>query len=235
MKTLIFIKYFFAIIGFGMLVGSFFLYQKTMFFLESAITTEGVVTELVRSRSSSDSSYTYAPVVKFKTSQDTTIEFTSTTSSNPPSYSRGEQIEVLYDPIQPHSAKINSFFSLWGGSVIVGGIGAVFFLIGFGIIFLGIRKARNKEYLLQRGVRINTQFQSVSRNTRMRVNGRNPYMITSQWQDPTTTKIHVFESENIWFDPEQHINSETIVVYIEAKNPSKYHMDISFLPQLAED
>lgn len=239
MKTLIFIKYFFAIIGFGMIVGSFFLYQNTTTFLKNAITTEGVVIELVRSRSSSSSSsgssYTYAPTVRFKTNQGTTVEFTSSTSSNPPSYSRGEQVEVLYEPIQPHSAKINSFFSIWGGAAIVGGIGSVFFLIGCGIILSGIRKSKKKEYLLQRGVRINTQFQSVSKNTRMRVNGRNPYMVTSQWQDPTTSKIHVFESDNIWFDPTDHINVDTIMVYIEPKNPAKYFMDISFLPALAEN
>lgn len=233
MKTLIFIKYLFAIIGFGMMVGSFFLYQNTATFLENAITAQGVVIDLVRSRSSD--STTYAPTIRFKSKQGTTIEFTSSTSSNPPSYSRGEKVEVLYEPIQPHSAKINSFFSVWGGTVIVGGIGSVFFLIGFGIILSGIRKAKNKECLLQRGVRINTQFQSVSKNTRMRVNGRNPYMITSQWQDPTTSKIHVFESDNIWFDPADHIKVDTIMVYIEPKNPAKYFMDISFLPTLAEN
>lgn len=232
MKSLIFIKYLFAIIGFCMTVGSFFLYQNTQTFLDNAIRIEGVVIDLVRSRSSD--STTYAPMVRFKTSQGTTIEFTSTTSSNPPAYSRGEQVEVLYEAIQPHSAKIDSFFSIWGGAVIVGGIGIVFFMVGFGMVLSGLRKAKNKEYLLQRGVRINTQFQSVSRNTHMRVNGRNAYLITSQWQDPTTSKIHVFESDNIWFDPEEHINSETILVYIEPKDPKKYYMDISFLPQLAE-
>jgi len=238
MRTIIFIKYLFAIIGFGMVVGSFFLYQNAITFLETAITAEGVVTDLVRSRSSSssssDSSYTYAPVVKFKTNQGESIEFTSGTSSNPPSYSRGEKIEILYIEERPHDAKINSFFSLWGAPVMVGGIGSVFFLVGFGIIYWGIRKARNKKYLLQHGVRINTQFQSVSQNTSLKVNGRHPYMITSQWQDPTTSMIHVFESDNIWFDPEQQINVDTIMVYIENKNPAKYYMDISFLPQLAE-
>lgn len=239
MKTLKIIKYLFAIIGLGMMAGSFFLYQNTATFLESAISAEGEVVELVRSSSSSSStsgsSYTYAPVVKFKTSKGESIEFKSTTSSNPPSYTRGERVEILYTEDKPHEAKINSFFSLWGGAVIVGGIGVVFFLIGAGIILSGFRKVRNKEYLLQRGVRINTKFQSVSENTGLTVNGRHPFIIISQWQDPTTAKMHVFESDNIWFNPEDNINVDTIMVYIEAKNPAKYFMDISFLPQLAEN
>jgi len=231
-KKLIFIKYLFLLIGLGMLVGSFFLYQNTVSFLETAIKADGVVVDLVRSRNSD--STTYAPTVRFKTNRGNTIEFTSTTSSNPPSYSVGEKVEVLYEPSQPHSAKINSFFSVWGGAVIVCGLGTVFFVVGFAIIIASIRKAKKKDYLLQHGVRIYSQFQSVSKNTSMKVNGRNPYIIISQWQDPTTKKMHVFESDNIWFNPEDHIHKDTIMVYIEPKNPAHYFMDISFLPQLAE-
>lgn len=238
MKKSIFTKFLVAIIGLGLMVGSFFLFKNTSIFLENAISAEGEVIELVRSRSSSSStsgsSYTYAPVVKFKTRKGVSIEFTSTTSSNPPSYSRGERVNILYVEGKPDSAKINSFFSLWGTSIIVAGLGVAFFLIGGGLIVKGIRKSRNKEYLLQRGVRINTQFQSVSENTHLTVKGRHPFNIISQWQDPTTARMHIFESDNIWFNPEKHINVETIMVYIEPKNPAKYYMDISFLPQMAE-
>jgi len=231
MKTIKLIKYLFAIIGLGMLVGSFFLFQNTVSFLDNAVKAQGVVIDLVRSRSSD--STTYAPTVRFTTAQGVMIEFTSGTSSNPPSYSRGEQVNVLYLESDPDDAKIDSFFSVWGAAVIVGVIGLVFFLVGLGIIMRGIRKAKTKQFLLERGVRINTQFQSVGRNTNTKVNGRHPYMITSQWQNPKTSKMHVFESDNIWFDPEEQIKSDTIMVFIDPKDPSRYYMDISFLPELA--
>ena len=231
MKTLTIIKYLFSVIGLGMLVGSFFLYQNTATFLSNAASAEGVVVDLVRSRSSD--STTYAPTIRFKTRDGTMIEFTSGVSSNPPSYSRGEQVSVLYLRSDPDNAKINGFLSVWGGAVIVGGLGSVFFLAGLGMIVFGVRKQRQKEYLLQRGTRINTDFQSVSNNTNITVNGRHPYMITSQWMNPKTNKLHIFESDNIWFDPTEHIKGETVMVYIDPDDPSKYHVDISFLPKLA--
>jgi len=232
MKTLKFIKVIFSIIGLGLLVGSFFLYQNTSEFLEKAVKAEGVVIDLVRKRSSD--STTYAPTIRFTTNNGTMIEFTSSTSSNPPSYSRGEQVAVFYLPEQPDEAKINGFFSLWGAAVIVAGIGTVFFLVGFGMIFYGIRKQRKKEHLLQRGTRINTDFQSVNRNTSIKVNGRSPFVISSQWLNPRTNELHIFESESIWFDPEDHIKGESVMVYIDPNDPSDYYMDISFLPALAK-
>jgi len=231
MKSLKWIRVIFSIIGLGMLVGSFFLYQNTAGFLTSAVEAEGVVIDLVRKRSSD--STTYAPTVRFTTANGTMIEFTSSTSSNPPSYSRGEQVAILYLPAQPDEAKIDSFSSLWGGTIILAGIGGVFFLIGAGMIVYGIRKQNKKEYLLQRGTRINTNFQAVSRNTSYKVNGRHPYVITSQWMNPKTNELHIFESDNIWFDPKDHIKTDTMTVYIDPNDPGEYHMDISFLPKLA--
>ena len=231
MKTIKIIKYLFSAIGLGMLVGSFLLYQNTASFLTNAIKAEGVVVNLVASRSSD--STTYRPTVRFKTIEGSMVEFTSSTGSNPASYSRGEKVTVLYLPQQPDEARIDSFFSLWGGATIVGGLGSVFFLIGFGMIIYGVRKQRKKEHLLERGTRINTQYQSVSRNTSLTVNGRHPYVITSQWMNPKTNELHIFESDNIWFDPEQHIKGETVMVFIDPDDPSQYHVDISFLPKLA--
>ena len=102
------------------------------------------------------------------------------------------------------------------------------------MILFGIRKQRKKDELLQQGTRINTKFQSVSRNTRLKVNGRNPYIITSQWQNPVTNKLHIFESDNIWFDPEEFVNEDVLMVFIDPDDPSQYYMDISFLPTLAK-
>jgi len=57
--------------------------------------TEGTVTELIRVESSD--SITYKPVIEFNNQNGSLIEFTSSSSSNPPSYSRGETVEVLYE------------------------------------------------------------------------------------------------------------------------------------------
>lgn len=231
MKTISVIKYVFTVVGLGMLFGAFLFYTNSQDFLNSAMTTNGTVVELVRSRSSD--STTYRPVVEFKTPVGKLIEFTSSSGSNPPSYSKGEVVEVLYQEASPEQAKINGFFSLWGGAAIFGGLGAVFFIVGFSIILFGRIKDKNIEYLKKNGVPIRAKFQSVEVNGSLEVNGRNPYQICVQWKNPTTSELHIFNSENLWFDPTDHINNDDITVLIEKDNPKKYYVDISFLPKVA--
>lgn len=225
------LKYIFLVVGLGALVGAFFLVTNTQDFLKNALISDGRVVELVRSRSSD--SVTYRPVVEFKTKDGSTIEFTSSSGSNPPSYSKGEIVEVLYQESSPEHAKINSFFSLWGAAVILGGLGSVFFLVGFSILLLGILKAKKVEYLRKNGVPIKAKFKGVEINASLKVNGRSPYKICAQWKNPATSEVHVFSSEDIWFDPTDEINTDEITVLIERDNPKKYHVDISFLPKVA--
>jgi hypothetical protein len=232
MKIAAILKYVFALIGAGLLAGAMMWSVQTQRFLAEAVTAQGRVVELVHSRSSD--STTYRPVVRFTDSRGEEIEFTSSTGSNPPSYARGEQVAVLYLPGAPQDARINGFFSLWGGPAILGAIGSVFFLIGAGIILVPVLQRRRDEALKNEGTPVETAFQSVNLNTSYSVNGRHPFRILTQWQDPATSQVHVFHSRNLWFDPTSFINDKRITVYIARDNPKKYAMDVSFLPACAD-
>ncbi len=229
MRTISKLKYIFTVVGFGMIVGAFFLFTNTQDFLKNAQTTDGMVVDLVRS---SDSD-TYRPVVEFTTRDGSVIEFTSSTGTNPPSFSEGEMVGIFYQESSPEQAKIDSFFSLWGGTVILGGLGSVFFLIGMSILLFGRLKGKKIAYLRKNGIPIKAKFQSVDVNGSLEVNGRNPYQIRAQWKNPSTSELHIFHSENIWFDPTDHINTDEVTVLIERNNPKKYYVDISFLPKVA--
>lgn len=231
MKAVSILKYVFTAIGLGLLVGTFFSYKSTQDFLGSALATEGTVIELVRSRSSD--SVTYKPVVRFMTRDGSLIEFMSSSGSNPPSYYEGERVEVLYQEFSPQQAKINGFFSLWGLSLILGILGAVFALVGLSIILFGKLKGRKIKYLKENGISVNARFTGVEINSSLEVNGRNPYRISAQWKNPATSELHIFNSENIWFDPSDHIDRDELTVLIEKDNPKKYHVDTSFLPKVA--
>jgi len=89
-------------------------------FIERATEATGTVIDMERSRSSDSS--TYYPVVVFEDIRDRELEFRSRSGSNPPSFSRGERVSVFYEPSAPESARINSFFSLWGLPMILGGL-----------------------------------------------------------------------------------------------------------------
>jgi len=230
MKIISIIKYVFATIGLVLLAGAISLYFAKQSFLKRAETVQGKVVELVSKRS--DNSIMYTPVISFITREGSEIEFASSVSSNPPSYSVGETVEIMYDPKEPNEADINSFSSLWLGVLVLGILGTVFFLIGFAIILYGLKKQKKKQHLLDNGKRIVTTFKEVYINYGLEINGRNPYQISSQWLDTETNKMYVFKSENIWFDPKEFIKTEEIKVLINPNDPKKYLMDISFLPAL---
>jgi hypothetical protein len=237
MKALKLISGVFTAVGMGMLVGSLFALADTRGFISRAVEAEGQVIALDRSRSSSrsgSSSTTYRPVVEFTSGTGKRIEFTSSVGSNPPSHRVGEAVTVLYNPADPYSARIKSFFQLWFGFLIVFFLGLVFAVIGLTMIFVRTRGRKRAEWLHQHGRRVKTSFTGVELNDSVRVNGRSPYQIISQSSDPASNNIRVFESENIWFDPSEFIKGETIDVLVDPNNPKKYVMDISFLPKRIE-
>jgi hypothetical protein len=179
-------------------------------------------------------SKTYKPIIEFTTHEGVLIEFTTSYLSNPPAFNRGEIIEVVYPGSSPEMAKSNTFFSLWGGQLILACIGTVLFIIGFDIV-IGRLGRKNVQYLKENGIPITSKFQSVKENESLTVNGC--IRIKSLLSDRTQKKnseIHVFSSENIWFDPSEYIKCNDITVMIERDKPQKYYVDISFLPRLAD-
>ncbi|AZS76860.1 hypothetical protein DDE74_35255 [Streptomyces lydicus] len=56
------------------------------------------------------------PVVEFTSADGMPRRFQSSTGSNPPSYEKGERVEVLYRADSPEDARINSSKSAAAGS-----------------------------------------------------------------------------------------------------------------------
>lgn len=221
----------FLLIGLGMLCGGGYWAIQTKGFLEKAVLGEGIVVELVQSQSSD--STTYAPIVHFTTEDGRKIEFVSSCSSNPPAYSIGQKVSVRYDRTHPEKAKIDGFFSLWGGPLILLILGMGFSLFGVGFFAFQRIQAQRIAHLRQYGIPIQTKFISVEQGTTA-INNRYSIRIVSQWQNPNTNEIHLFKSEDLWFDPTEYIPEKGMTVYIELNNPRKYYMDISFLPKMTE-
>ncbi|WP_419901204.1 DUF3592 domain-containing protein [Kiloniella sp.] len=240
MKALTVIKFTFAGIGLVLLVFALIWAYFTSEFIDSAQHATGKVTELVLERSSSGSSttsntsYVYRPRVQFTSDSGEIIEFISSVGSNPASFAEGEIIEVLYDTEVPHNAQINSFFSLWFGPLLTGFLGVAFSLIGRGIILFTHLKTKQNHYLRIHGSPIITKFDSIIENRRITYNNRHPFQIITQWQNPITGKVHIFKSNNIWYDPTQYIEGKDITVFINRDNPDKHLVDLSFLPELAD-
>ena len=225
----------FGLIGVGMLIGGYYTWSSTNAFLQTATKAQGEVVNVVRERSSDSdgrTSYSYYPEIKFRTSTNEEVIFKSSSGSNPPSYRTGESVEVLYDPQNPPNASINSFMSLWLGTIILSVIGLVFAAIGFGVLAFQGKNSKKIAWLKQSGRRIQAKLSGVELNTSYKVNGRSPYRISCQWLNPESNKLHIFQSENLWFNPEQYINRESLDVLIDPADPGRYYVDLSFLPEV---
>jgi hypothetical protein len=224
----------YAFLGIGalFLIIALLLWKNTRSFLARAQQTTGTVVELREVRDKDDGSSTWKPVVTFAAGNGRDITFAASFSSKPAPYDVGERVEVLYLADDPQEARIKGFSSLWLGTTILGGMGLVFAGIGAGIL-LGTRAGdKKKHYLMAYGNAIETEVQGVDRNTGVEINGKHPWRVTSQWLDPRSNTMRVFHSENLWFDPTKFVTRKQVTVLLDPNNPKRYHMDISFLPEL---
>jgi hypothetical protein len=202
-------------------------------FVSGAERTGGTVIDLSRSEDS-EGSVTYSPIVRFKV-EGRTIQFTaSSSSSSPPSV--GERVEVLYDPDDPHDARLSGFLDLWGGPMIVGGLGIVFAVIGSAIVWATRKPSEaDVQSLRMNGLLVQGTSPRVVSCENIDVAGRSPFRVDVDIHDPTKNEVRVLESEHVWFDPTPHVqNRESLDVYVDRNDPERYLVDLSFLPRLAE-
>lgn len=111
-------------------------------------------------------------------------------------------------------------------------LGLSFAAIGGGIIGYGCWSTRKEAFLRQHGHLIQADFQRVELNQALEVNGSNPFRIIAQWHDAENNQLFVFKSVNLWFDPSNFVQDRKIPVYVDLSNPSRYHVDTSFLPKV---
>ncbi|WP_058833597.1 DUF3592 domain-containing protein [Luteimonas abyssi] len=222
----------FAVVGTVFLAAGIYMGISTRAFLAEAVQTQGTVIDIERRRGD-EGGVTFAPVVGFTAADGTPVEFVSSTSSSRQHPMRGDRVPVLYRADAPTSARLTGFLALWGGATIFTGLGAVLASTGWGMLGWQWHRRRQAARLRAHGVRVETDFVEVERNLGVSRNGRHPYRLVSQWQDPATAKLHVFRSENLWFDPTDHVPRGRIPVLIDRADPRRHLMDVSFLPMVA--
>ncbi|SFX60774.1 DUF3592 domain-containing protein [Streptomyces atratus] len=141
----------FALIAFGtlFLVIGLVLAGLSVAFLADAERAPGTVVALEwrndhngasRKKRENDKPSAY-PVVEFTSADGTARTFRSSTGSNPPSYERGERVEVLYRADSPEDARIDGFASLWLLPLIFGGVGLVIAGTGTAIAMAARRRS----------------------------------------------------------------------------------------------
>ena len=193
---------------------------------DTGTVAQGTVVAMSSSRDS-DGGTTYRPTVEFFDKNGTRHEFTSSVSSNPPSFSRGEKVEVIYDPTAPGKAIIDSFSTRYLLPLIFGGMGSLFALVGAGLVFAFFRRRRVIDQLKRTGIPIEAKFVECYRDTSTRINGRSPYRVVGQATHPATGRLQSFKSEPIWLDLSEQLTGKTIKVLVDPVRAKRHYVDLT--------
>lgn len=223
-RVLSLIQIIFLLVGLALLGVAAWLYIDTAEFERHSQTAEGKVVA-IEEHGTSGERY-YHPVVEFTTRDGARERFVSSFGSRPAAYDVGESVTVLYPEGSPREAKIKSFWSLWLGVVIAGGLGAVFVLMAL-VFFVVLGAGKRNRRLVQTGLPVEAVFREVEQNRAIRVNRVHPWRVVMAWTDPATGKEYLFRSENLWQDPGDRLDPTLIRVFIERGNPRKYYVDLS--------
>ena len=119
-------------------VGGAFLYYSSDF-VANATEVSGIVVDVTVNQN--DGSTTYKPTVSYvdlNGIKQTGQTFLSSSSYNFP---RGSKINILYDPRDPSSIRMNSWFGLWGFPSIFLGVGILLAVIAI-IVALILKKRK---------------------------------------------------------------------------------------------
>ena len=81
-------------------------------------TAPGIVTRMEESSDSEGGCCVYSPVIEF-TAGGQTYSFEGDNASDPPQYRVGQRVNVRYDPTDPNTAQIDSFFERWLFPIII--------------------------------------------------------------------------------------------------------------------
>ena len=225
----------FAAIGaVGLVVGTLFA-LRTLQLQRDNVYADGTVVELQErctDRRKKRDRCTYLPVVEF-TVGDERLRVVGSVGSSPPSHDVGEAVRVMYPLGNPHDARIDSWLENWFGAGLGLGFGALFGGVGFPLAFFAVRRRNDRRWAQSQGSLVQTRFVEVMRDTSVKVNGRSPWKIVTQWQNPRDGKVYRFESEELWFDPAELLQGRgQIGVKLDPERPRRYWMDTDFLPEV---
>jgi hypothetical protein len=223
----------FLLLGLGLLAGAGFAAWREVEFRRGAIETDGLVVEMLAGSSRDRTgrhSRTYRPVFVFALPDGTKRRVEGGVASNPPCCTVGETVRVRYRPEAPEQAQMVGFMESWFVVTLLGGIGAVFTLVGFAVKGVG-RRAGPGLAPVAAPARAVTMAVPLAGLRREAMPGGTAWILQARWTDPRTGWQRLFESPPIPFDPVPQMRRMTSVnVAFDPANPNgAYAMDLSFL------
>ena len=217
-NPLLFIGLLFAIIGsifFGIGCVTFVEHNE---FMETAVPVEAFIDSISVTGSGDDKDYDVH--VYYKYNNETISNYLNFYSS---SMHEGDVLTIYCDPMNPHRVESGSPVF----SILFGGLGGVFAIIGFTLTISSIRSNKKDKKLKSTGQLINAQITNVFVDYNLTVNGRHPYKIECGYLAPNGQYFQ-FVSKGVWTNPQYFIGN-VCPVYVNPNNPNEYYVDTSWL------
>jgi hypothetical protein len=120
------LNYMFLVVGPCAVVYSIVSIMRTRSFIRRSVEVNGEVIRLERSPDRGRYGYTYAPVFSFTSADGVMHTVTSDVGSSPAGFDVGDSVRVRYDPADPQTARIHSFFQTWGTCFLSAAVGVAF-------------------------------------------------------------------------------------------------------------
>lgn len=122
-------------LGCAALVGALATSLHTWHFTRIAQRTSGTVIEMQEQTDKDSGSISYAPTFRFQDASGAEQTVASSFFSSPPEFRVGDRVGVLYRADSPKSARIDSYWQVWGLPSLLGIIGSIELPIGLVILF----------------------------------------------------------------------------------------------------
>lgn len=208
---------------------SLFFAWQTRSFTHYATRTLGLVDDVFEVKKNSPGEGRWCSEILFTTSDGEEIAFISR-SAKRNALHKGDRVQLFYLASNPDEVKLRSFTGLWGKSLAFGGAGLILLLGGAGMVSYNHRRTGRAEWLKRSGLKLEAKYQGVGINYDVEVESKHPWRILARRVDPRSGKLLLFKSDDLWYDPTPFIDRKSFTVYTVKGNPSRYYMDISFLP-----
>jgi hypothetical protein len=161
------------------------------------------------------------PVVSFEV-DGRRLEIKGQIGSKPAAHAVKDTVIVFYQPDDPEHALIGTFRELYLLATILGGVGALLLGIGGGFLWVPGWLRRKRERIIAEGISAQAKVVAIFIDRSLRVNGRSPWVIEAEFQDPITGETIRCKSHYLWESPDgQYRVGGPVTVFYLPDRPKK--------------
>jgi hypothetical protein len=219
----------FALVGFGLLLGSVAVHINNANFAKDAKEAIATITR-IETYHDSDGDTRHNVFVEFEVSGK---KYSGKLGYYSSGMREGGTTIVLYNSDNPQKFRSKSGNAL--GFTIMAIFGIVFFLIGFIPLYNQSKRNKKKDFLMLNGEKVLANITDIVKGN-VRVNDRPCFNIICEYNNKADGTTYLFKSENIWVHIPRFDGNKTypqIAVYVDDSEWKKYYVDVdSWLNEL---